>query len=162
MALLNETFDSSTVEPSKGYDPIPPGWYVGEIRESEMKETVNQDGHYLQLSIHVTEGKFENRVVWARLNLDNQNPTSVEIARRDLSAICRAVKTPSIADSEELHGIPFEFKVSVRPAKGQYDASNDVKGYRAHTASAGQPQAEPLPMDQRPNTAPASTSAPWD
>ena len=33
--------------------------------------------------------------------------------------------------SEELHDKPLMIKVKVRPAQGEYDASNDVGGYKA-------------------------------
>jgi hypothetical protein len=46
-----------------------------------------------------------NGVIWSRLNLDN--PKAVEIARRDLSAICRAVGVLTPGDSSELHDLPL-------------------------------------------------------
>mgnify|MGYP000411414076 CR=1 FL=1 len=69
--------------------------------------------------------------MFARLNLKNANDKAVDIARKDLAAICRAVGVMSPKSSEELHDKPLMIKVKVRPASGEYDASNDVGGYKA-------------------------------
>ena len=85
-------FDANQVEPSADFEPIPAGKYEAVITESEMKPTKAGTGHYLQLTFQVVEGEFKNRLLWARLNLDNPNATAVQIARAELSAICRAVR----------------------------------------------------------------------
>ena len=54
----------------------------------------------------------------------------MDIAKKDLAAICRAVGVMSPKASEELHDKPLMIKVKVRPAQGEYEASNDVGGYK--------------------------------
>ena len=88
MANLNG-FNAATVEPSQDFDPIPAGKYLAVITDSEMKPTKSGTGQYLQLSLQILEGPYKGRYVWARLNLHNPNPTTVKIARQELSAICR-------------------------------------------------------------------------
>lgn len=122
-------FNAATVDPSSSFDPIPSGWYVAEIIESEEKDTKSGNGSYLQLTFKVIEGEYSERQIWARLNLNNPNSTAVEIAQKDLSAICHAVNEMNLTDSAQLHGKPMRIKVSVRPASGDYDASNEIKGY---------------------------------
>ena len=129
--LSSYNFDASTIEPSNSYDPIPAGWYKAIISNSEMKPTRDGYGEYLSLTLQVIEGQYENRLVFARLNLKNANDKAVDIARKDLAAICRAVGVMSPQSSEELHDKPLMIKVKVRPASGEYDASNDVGGYKA-------------------------------
>ena len=124
-------FNAEEVEPQGSFDPIPAGWYTCMITESEMKPTKNNTGEYLQLRLDVIEGEHENRVLFDRLNLNNPNQTAVEIAQRQLSAICRAVGVMQPKDSSDLHDKPLRVKVSIRPAGNGYDASNEVKAYEA-------------------------------
>ncbi len=154
MSALN--FDATTVEPVDDFSPIPAGEYIAAIIDSEMKATKNGQGQYLQLMLQVLEGDYKGRMVWDRLNLVNQNQTAVEIAKRTLSAICHAAGKLQVQDSAELHDIPMVVRVSVRPADGQYDASNEVKAYKAMQQSTPQ-QAQPAqpfqPQQQTPQQA---------
>lgn len=129
--LSSYNFDASTIEPSNSYDPIPAGWYQAIISNSEMKPTRDGYGEYLSLTLQVIEGQYANRLVFARLNLKNANDKAVDIAKKDLAAICRAVGVMSPQSSEELHDKPLMIKVKVRPASGDYEASNDVGGYKS-------------------------------
>ena len=76
MANLNG-FNANEVEPAGSFEPIPAGKYPAAITESEMKPTKNGSGSYLQLTFTVTDGPYKNRVLWARLNLNNPNATAV-------------------------------------------------------------------------------------
>lgn len=140
MAQLN--FDASTVAPQEAFDPIPAGWYPAQIVESEMKAGSKPGSSYLAITLQIMGGDFNNRKVFDRFNLQNANPVAVEIAYRSLSAVCHAVGLIQVADSQLLHGRPLMVKVSVRPARVDpttgtaYDASNEVKGYKALDASA--------------------------
>lgn len=140
MAQLN--FDASTVAPQEAFDPIPAGWYPAQIVESEMKAGGKPGSAYLAITLQIMGGDFNNRKVFDRFNLQNANPVAVEIAYRSLSAVCHAVGLIQVADSQLLHGRPLMVKVSVRPARVDatsgtaYDASNEVKGYKALDASA--------------------------
>lgn len=121
-------FNAEEVEPNTAYDAVPPGWYTAIITESEWKETRAGTGRYLSLTIEIAEGPHANRKLWANLNLDNPNEKAVEIANRDLSAICRAVGVLRPKNSEELHFKKLEIKVAIQ--KDNPDR-NEVKGYRA-------------------------------
>jgi hypothetical protein len=128
MALIN--FNAANVETQSNFDPIPNGWYNTMITESEMKPTQAGTGHYLQCQLKVIDGDFANRVLFLRLNLDNPNKTAVEIAYSQLATICKAVGLVQVNDSSELHNKPFQAKVVIRPPKDQYEASNDIKGFK--------------------------------
>lgn len=122
-------FNAAEVEPQGSFDPIPAGWYTAMIVDSEMKPTKNGTGEYLQLRLDVIDGDHQGRVLFDRLNLNNQNQTAVEIAQRQLSAICRAVGIMQPQDSSDLHDKPLRIKVTIRPAGNGYEASNEVKAY---------------------------------
>ncbi len=129
MAQLN--FDASQVAPSTGTaDAIPVGWYNAAIDESEMKPTKLGDGQFLQLRFNILDGMYAGRKVFTRLNLQNLNPVAVEIAYKDLSAICHATGTIQIQDSSMLHGKPLKIKVKMRAATAEYEASNEISAYK--------------------------------
>lgn len=150
MATLNG-FDANQVEPSTGFDPLPNGKYKVAITASVMKPTQKGDGSYLELEFTVLEGQYKDRKVWDRLCLSHPNPKAVQIARSNLSAICRAVGVMKPADSCDLHNIPLEITVKVK--KTDDDFTNDVKKYTA----VGQDQFSPgssTPANQSDSTPP--------
>lgn len=155
--LSGYNFNAEEIEPSSSYDPIPAGWYQAIISNSEMKPTRDGYGEYLSLTLQVIEGQYANRLIFARLNLKNANDKAVDIARKDLAAICRAVGVMSPQSSEELHDKPLMIKVKVRPAQGEYEASNDVGGYKAAEGA----DLTPAPKTQTPPPATTPAKKPW-
>lgn len=144
MAQLN--FDASQVAPNSGSpDPIPAGWYNAQIDESEMKPTKDGTGTYLQLRFSVVDGQYANRKVYARLNLRNSNPVAQEIAYGELSAICHATGVIQLQDSQQLHALPMKIKVKLRPASGDYDASNEIGAYKNINEQVGDAAAPGAP-----------------
>ena len=146
-------FDASAVEPAQPFDVIPAGKYICQITQSEMKATKDGAGQYLWLELSILDGEFANRKLFDRLNLVNSNQQAVDIARRQLSALTGACGLTYLTDSEELHLIPIEVTVRVRPPKDNYDASNEVRGY-APVNGAPRQQAQA----QRPAPAPAQAA----
>ena len=135
-------FNAANVEPNETRDPLPAGWYKCVITESEEKPTKAQTGSYLQMTLEVIEGDHQGRKVFERLNLNNPNQTAVEIAQRTLSGICRSVGVMTPRNSSDLHDKPLMVKVAVKPASGDYGASNEIKEYaepekKAATAASG-------------------------
>lgn len=126
------TFDAANVEPAGDYEAIPPGRYNLMIIDSDMVPTKKGDGHYLKLTFKILEGNHAGRLLWSNLNLDNPNTKAVEIAQRELSAICRAIdlKGGVEEDTEELHNIPLSAQVKIRPEQNGYPASNTVSGFK--------------------------------
>ena len=137
MAVLN--FNATEVEPMGDYTPVPAGDYLAVISASEEKPTKDFTGSYVQMTFEVIEGDFKGRKIFNRLNLQNKNPQAVDIARRELSSICHASGVLSPRDSSELHNRPMIIKVVVKPAEGQYSASNEIKGYKSTTAKTAEP-----------------------
>ena len=142
MADLNG-FDARTVEPTTDFEAIPAGKYIAAITESEIKPTKAGTGSYLQLAFTILEGEYKNRVLWARLNLNNSNATAVKIARSELSAVCHAVGVLSPKDSAELHNLPLLITVKVKKREDTGDLTNEIKGYAKKESAAGQPQQAP-------------------
>lgn len=122
-------FDANTVEPVSGFDPIPAGKYLAVIADSQMKLTKSGNGSYLELAFQIIEGPYMNRMVWARLNLDNPSEPARKIAQSELSAICRAVGVLAPNDSVELHNLPLVIHVRCKKRSDTGELANEIKGY---------------------------------
>ena len=124
-------FNANEVSPDVGFDPVPAGKYKTAITASEMKPTKNKRGSYLELELTILEGDYKDRKVWARLNLENQSEKAVQIARGQLSAICRAVGVMTPQDSVELHNIPLVITVKCKKDPQTDEIMNEVKKFEA-------------------------------
>ena len=149
MANLNG-FNAHEVDPASTFEPIPAGKYLAAITASEMKPTKSGVGNYLELTFQVLEGEFKGRNLWARLNLDNPNPTAVQIARGELSALCRAVGVMAPNDSAELHNLPLVITVKQKKREDNDEITNEIKGFSKREAVSA-PKAAPA----------AGGTAPW-
>jgi hypothetical protein len=163
MAKLGGIFDATGVEPNAPLEALPPGDYVAQIVQSEMRVTKAGTGQMLWLDMEVLEGPLKGRHVYDQLNLINPNPTAEEIAHRTLSAICHAVGKLQVSDSEELHFLPLLVRVAVQP-----NGYNEVKGYKPvkQIAAAGTPTPPNGPTPTPPSAVPQArpvpgSTAPW-
>lgn len=152
MALLNG-FDASQVPEQMEFSALPEGQYVAIATASEMKPTKNGTGQFLQFTFEVLDGPQKGRKVWARLNLVNQNQIAVDIAQRELGAICRAVGVIKPNDSAELHNKPLLITVAVEVDDRKREG-NTIKKYEALGGTVGAAQANPV-------VANAAAAAPW-
>lgn len=129
-------FDANQIEPTGDFEAIPAGKYLAVITDSEMKPNKAGTGSLLQLTFQIIEGDYENRLLWTRLNLDHPNATAVQIARADLSAICRAVGVLAPKDSVELHNLPLMINVRCKKRQDTGDIVNEIKGYSPRETKA--------------------------
>jgi hypothetical protein len=149
-------FDANQVEPSSDFEPVPAGKYLAVITESEMKPNKAGTGSYLQLTFAIIEGEHKGRFLWARLNLDNPNAVAVQIAKAELSAICRAVGVLAPNDSTDLHDLPLVIHVKCKKRPDTGEIANEVKGY-SPKASLTEPAVKPA----APSTNGKATTPPW-
>ena len=143
-------FNASDVEPAS-FEPLPAGKYVACIIESEMRATKSGTGQYLYLTFQVLDGEYKGRKVWARLNLKNPNPQAEQIARGQLSAICRAVGVLVPEYSLELHNLPLTITVKCVTRQDTGEVGNEVKGFSRKDAAPAptQPAAPSTPPWRR-------------
>ena len=118
MAVFAQTFDAANVDPNAGFELYPAGKYLVQIIASEMRPTKDGLGQYLFLELDILEGQYAGRKLFDRLNLVNNNPDTVQMAQRSLSALCRAAGKMQVSNSEQLHLIPIHIDVKVKPPKG--------------------------------------------
>lgn len=146
-------FDANQVEPSSDFEPVPAGKYLAVITESEMRPNKAGTGSYLQLTFAVVEGEHKGRFLWARLNLDNPNAVAVQIAKAELSAVCRAVGVLAPTDSTDLHDLPLVIHVKCKKRPDTGDITNEVKGYS--------PKASLAESAVKPSANGKPTTPPW-
>lgn len=166
MASLNG-FDASQVPEQMEFTALPEGQYVVIATASEMKPTKNGQGQFLQFTFEVLDGPQKGRKVWARLNLVNGNQTAVDIAQRELGAICRAVGIIKPNDSAELHNRPLLITVAVEIDERKREG-NVIKKYEAVNAAGVAPVGNAAPAGAAPwagqqasQPAAAPAAAPW-
>lgn len=163
-------FDSSQVEPTTQFDVLPKGKYMVIITDSEVKETKDRTGKYLQLTHEIVDGQFKGRKLWNRLNIVNRSKEAEDIAHRNLSSLCRAAGVAQLADSSQLHNIPVIADVKISKDGEQ----NDVMNYASTNGQASAPRtggftppkqsAAPTSTDSTTSDTPAqsaSSTPPW-
>ena len=184
---LPQTFDATQFDPQGVGNQLPVSDSKGPvvmIKDSTIKPTKNQDCGMVVLTLTIQEGPHAGESGDYRLNLFHTNPQTVEIAQRQLSALCHVTGVLRLDATEQLHGIPFRAIVGKqKPTKneqtGQMEESNftevkgvlDVHGNDARKAqppvsnnSAAAPGAAgtnaPPPSFHEEQSAPDSTPAP--
>lgn len=151
MAKLN--FNASEVAPQQsGYEPRPAGEYTMQVVNSDMRTTKSGTGQYLWLEFDILNGPVRGKY-FERLNLFNDNAKAVEIANRQLSAICNAVGLVSLQDSEQLH---------MKPLKVVLKVSESKDGSLQNTAKYLPLNAAPAAAAPAPAAAPAAAAKPWE
>jgi hypothetical protein len=143
-------FDANKVEPARAFEAIPAGKYPAVITESAMEPNSKKTGHFLKLTFEIIEGPHKGTKQFARLNLDNPNAQAMQIARAELSAVCRAVGVLAPNDSVDLHNLPLIIHVKCKKRPDTGDIVNEIGGYS---------KKEPAPPASPP--AAAGSTPPW-
>lgn len=154
---MNFSFDASQVNPTIAYEPIPAGTYLAHIVETDVKPT-QSGGQYLKTVFEVLEGPFKGRKIFNNLNIQNNNANTQKWALADLSAICHATGNIQLTDTSALHYKPMKIKVTISPPKGDFEASNRIKGYEAAN-STGQVAHHAAPAAN--SAAPGAAAPAW-
>jgi hypothetical protein len=149
-------FDANNVQPNS-FDVLPAGEYDAVIVSSVVEPTSKGDGKFLKLELQVLNGEYQNRKLTSRLNLWNPSAKAQEIARGELSSICRAVGVLTPNDSSDLHNKPLRVKVIVRKSD-EYGDQNEIKAYKPRNAGPGPaaPGGNGKPWPASPPAAPLS------
>lgn len=169
-------FDATNIPPQQMGDRHPVGMFPFQISKTYGKQNNNTPGGQFVVELTSPAGTIVNRY-----NLWNQEPKAVEIAHKELSALCHAVgifklsfeNVPPEQYGRELIGGRGTMKVDLQDAakpdgyvevKKIYDANGNEPG---KGGSAPQPQGQwggqqQAPQQQTPqNNAPAANSGGW-
>ena len=157
--MAHFSFDASTVAPQASTGPIPAGVYLAHCIESDVGPLKSGNGTGLKMTFEIIDGQYKGRRVWENLNIQHTSEDTQRIAQSQLSALCHAVNVIKLDDTAALHFKPVKIKVTVREAQGQYQASNNIKGYES--AGGAAPSFVPAPAEAAaPAAAPAASKTP--
>lgn len=165
MAFLDETFSADDLPKGNtgDYTPLPDGWYISTITKAELCATKAGTGQYIKLRYDITGPTHQGRVVFGNLNIRNPNPKAEEIGRQQLGDVMRAIGLAKVADTDQLVGGALMIKLTTKAADGQYEASNEVKGFKAVEGAAMPKPAASMPagMPGSNGAATPPVSPPW-
>jgi hypothetical protein len=166
MPDIGGTFDPTTVEPQKAFEPVPRGDYDVMVLETSVVPTKAGDGSMLNVELEIQNGPFARRKVFDRINLANKSVTAQEIGQKQLSGLCHAVGwLKPLTDSDVLHGKTCRARIGIEKGDGTYQDKNKVSAYINPNSgpSSGAPS-QPRPQEpERPRAVAASggSKRPW-
>ena len=143
---LIQAFNAQQYDPTQGVGSLPIGKHPVIVESSEVKANKANDGGYLQLNLRIIDGPQQGTTGAYRLNLYHSNQQTVEIAHRQLSAICHVIGVFQVTDSSQLHNLPFLIEVGPQKNDPQYTEVKkvfDMNGNEPSKAGAGAPAAQP-------------------
>lgn len=146
MAQLIQAFNAQQFDPTQGVGGLPIGKHPVVVDSSEVKPNKENNGGYLQLNLKIIDGPQTGTVGAYRLNLYHSNQQTVEIAHRQLSAVCHVTGVFMLQDSAQLHNIPFIAEVGPQKNDAQYTEVKkvfDINGNEPGKAGQGQAPAQP-------------------
>jgi len=170
-------FDSRQYEANRDFSAIPEGWYIAAVTRTEIKQTkAKGQDYFLELDFKIMDGLYRDSVLTDRFNIRNKSEAAQKIGCGQVKALCEAVNTIVINDTQELHGKPLKIRVKVEPATQEgYSASNSITAFKPlsyeppHAGAAPAiPQAvgfpgapAPAPVNTAPYTPPPAPQAPY-
>ena len=168
---LPETFDPSTHEGTRDFEPFPAGWYQAQMIESGVEYAKNGNGTYLLAVFEILSGDYRGRKIYQNVTLQNVSQQAVEIGQRLLTDIYTAVGiTTPTKDIGVMLFKPVMARVGIKRDKdGVYPDRNcitsvrppDYQPKRARNASATSPYEQPAASSApSPAPSPAPFSAP--
>lgn len=184
MAMLPTPFNAHQFEPAgPAVSQLPvsgsDGWPVV-ITNSEFKPSKSGGNNgYLELTLTIIEGEHKGATGPYRLNIFHENAQVVDIASRQLSALCHVCGQMMISDSSQLHNIPFRAVVGLQKKQKAEDPDyTEIKGvldYAGQRPGKGNPAVAPTaaqnfapqapafhqPQAPAPVAPPAPAAAPW-
>lgn len=177
--MVQFNFNAQNYAPNVGEGgTVPTGIYDVQIVASEVKATKRGDGHMLVLTFSIIAGPLVGKRIVGRYNIHNPNPTAVEIAMGELSALSHVIGVLAWGDTNQLHGRPLKLKIEeIQRQDDPTKMGNEIKAYfdaqglpasptggqamapAAPPAPAGAP-AQPAAAYAPPPTAPAPVADP--
>ena len=142
--------------PTGSFGPLPAGWYQASITSAEDRPTKDGSGQCIKIRYDILGPTHAGRVVFGNVNIRNMSAEAERIGRAQLGDLMRACGIRQLLQAEQLAGNQVEIQITIRPARDQYPASNEVRGARSVAGTAPVVPAVPGPAPAK-----ARVSAPW-
>lgn len=150
----------ATPEYSSGSALLPPGRYLVAITREQDAPTRSGRGRALRLTYEVLDGACKGQTFGENVNYQNENPTTVSIARSQLKSIGLACRKPRFADTMELHRVPF-FVETTQDESADGKKYTSVKAYAPRDSQAAQASPQQPQQYQQPPHAAAIDAPFW-
>jgi hypothetical protein len=128
-------FDARNVKPLGDRSPVPEGIYDVVIMDAKW-QTTRAGGEMFVLQFEILDGPAKGRYLWSRMNLVNKSEKAVEIARAELSSVCRAIGIDVPEDDSDF--MNKQLRVSVFIDENDY---NRIQNYAAPGEAIQAPRA---------------------
>jgi hypothetical protein len=108
-SVIGGVFDATQVAPATGGSTLSVGKHIVKIIDGELTTTKDSKGGMVVFTVEAIDPNDPDfgRTMDYRLNIHNENPKAVEIARQQLSAICHVTGVFQVQDLQQLFNIPF-------------------------------------------------------
>lgn len=134
MAKLGYTHNVDEYETEQVFEPLPVGWYLAHIIDSEIVENKRETGNLLKIKVQILEDKYHGRIVFEQFNVTHKSPEAERIGREQFNHIAKAAGVEHVEDSEDVHNKPFMVRLGIERKEG-FEPRNVIKG--AKPAGAG-------------------------
>ncbi|WLJ71060.1 single-stranded DNA-binding protein [Sphingomonas phage Kimi] len=140
--MVAYSFDSGHFPPAySGSSQLPAGKHPVRIVAAVPKPNKDNTGGYIELTLEAIDGPAKGGKQTDRLNVYHQNPLTVEIANKQLSAYCHVTGVYRFNDTDELtRGQPFIAEIGPQKSDPQYNEVKslfDINGNEPGKAGAG-------------------------
>jgi hypothetical protein len=134
-------------------DLLPIGIYSAQIIDAAVTVPQSLNGYGIDLTWQITEGEYENRLVWHRITFQHSNDQAQKIGRREFKNLCAACGiTKGFDNVDLLKFISCKIKIGIEKDKnGIYDDRNRIT--RVWPINQGPP------VSQRPASPPPKSPA---
>jgi hypothetical protein len=159
---LIQAFNANNYDPTQGVGGLPIGRHPVVICASEIKGTKDNSGGFLQLDLRIIDGPQQGTVGAYRLNLYNSSQQAVDIANKQMSAVCHVTGVFNVTDSQQLHDIPFIVEVGPQKNDPQYTEVKKVFDINGNEpGKGGQQQQQPQQNQQQNNQQAGNNNGAW-
>jgi len=153
---IGQEIDVKDIPTESAFAPLPAGWYQASVKAVELKTSNAGTSTYMNIQYSILGSTHQGRVVFGMCGVSNQDPEKEGTSRYFMGQLMRAAGIQRLTDTDQLVGANLEIKLTVRAKTAEYDASNNVKEYRAISGSS-------LPTAQKVESVAAAPSSapPW-
>lgn len=157
MAKVDWDTSENEVAAPRNFEALPKGRYLVQVDDTEMKQTRNKNGEYLEVRFVVLAPKeAKNRKLWARLNVKNPSEIAQRIGREQFNALAMAATgSIKVAKTESLHNKKLIVHVSIEKNPDTGDLNNRIDGYEKYEGAGAGPSAPPEEKKPTPAGKPA-------
>lgn len=144
MSGFQGTFDANQVTPKQGFDAHPPGMFDFNISNTSIVPTKDNNGGMFVIDFQTPAGKITKRY-----NIWNQSQAAVDIANKELSALCHATGVFKVDWSNEgaaLRGAVG--RIEVGPQKNDEQYMEVKRVFDKNGNEPGRPNSAPQTQQQ--------------